>query len=334
MQANAEKLNNNFIAFPRAFLGKLKYDKDGNLINDGAEHFIPKSGKRRYLSSAEIILGAIHKINSKYDNKVKLTYELLCEETGLCSATIWRNLNDLEEDGILEFKGTSRYSIVPEFSENSYFIIYSFLLEEELNLGNKKVIKRLSKNAVLFLCEIIAFYLNEENKYKYFRSGEKRAAATLKVALSTAYGIIDELIKVGAIYRKVAHKDSAGNIMLKNGAGKSNVEYTIFKVAPKLLSRCKRIKKEAENRRKAKEEQQQTETPPPAEQPAEQSADIVTEQGEEVFIKPKKAKTAEAKNAQDTPTKNNRRRSDTIEGWLQLIAKYKTQRPPNQDNKE
>ncbi len=332
MQANAEKLNNNFITFPRVFLGKLKYDKDGNLINDGAEHFIPRSGKRRYRSSAEIILGAIDTINSKYDNKVKLTYELLHEETGLCSATIWRNLNDLEEDGILKFKGTSRYSIVPEFSENSYFIIYSFLLEE-LNLGKNKVIKKLSKNAVLLLCEIIAFYLNEENKYKYFRSGEKRAAATLKVALSTAYGIIDELIKVGAIYRKVAHKDSAGNIMLKNGAGKSNVEYTIFKVASKLLSRCKRIKKEAELRRKAKEEQEQTETPAPAEQPAEQSADIVTEQGEEIFIKTKKAKAAEARNAQDTPTKTNRRRSN-IEGWLQLIEKYKTQRPPNQDNKE
>lgn len=333
MQANAEKLNNNLIAFPRAFLGKLKYDKDGNLINDGAENFIPKSGKRRYRSSAEIILGAIHKINSKYDGKVKLTYELLHEETGLCSATIWRNLNDLEEDGILEFNGTSRYCIVPEFSKSSHFIIYSFLLEEELNLGKKNIIKKLSKNAVLLLCEIIAFYLNEGNRYKYFRSGEKRAAATLKVALSTAYGIIEELIKVGAINRKVAYKDSAGNIIIKNGAGKSNVEYTIFTVNPKLLSRCKRIKEEAERKREGKNEQKQTETPVPAEQPAEQSADIVTEQGEEIFIKPKKAKAAEAQNTQDTPTKINRRRSD-IEGWLQLIEKYNTQRPPSQDNKE
>ena len=79
---------------------------------------------------------------------------------------------------------------------------------------------------------------------------------------------------------------------------------------PKLLSRCKRIQQYyAEIRKKKKSEAEQ------ANQATEQTADIITDNGEEIFIKPKKAKAK----THNTP----RPRRSITEEWAEIIKKLK-----------
>lgn len=247
-----EQLNNNYIAFPRAFYAKPKKDKNGKPIQCEIA-FKPSSDARRYNAADILTLGAINKINVKYEGNVKLTYELLKRETGIRSnATVNNSLSKLEEDGKIKFCGTSKYEIVPEFSARSYVVIYNFLLTEKLDLGGK-VSKCLSKNAAFLASEIGSFYLNEDNKGKYFDGGEQAVATLLNVAPGTAGGIINELVKVGAVYTKIKTVDSAGNVILKPGKGNSSAAKTVLVINTELLLRCKKIKAEIERRRKAKD---------------------------------------------------------------------------------
>lgn len=319
-----EQLNNYFIAFLRAFYAKPKKDKQGKIIENAI--FKPADA-RRYKTSDGLILSAINKINSKYNDTVKnkfpvkLTYELLHEETGLCNATIWNSLNRLEKDKQIEFGGTSRYTIVPDFSARSYVVIYNFLLTEELNLGGK-ISKRLSKNAAVLLSEIIAFYLNPKNKGKYFDGGEKSVATLLNVAPGTACGIVNELIKLNAIYRNVKIEDEKGNIIIKEGKSKSSKESTIFQVNKELLLRCAKIKDEADKKRDKRYSKAQKPAP-------EQPADKTSDDGVEVIQKPKKKKAKKSSNNKST-TPTTRIRSITQE-WAPTIAKLtaRYEQPPD-----
>lgn len=294
----AEQLNINYTAFPRAFYAKPKKDKTGNPIS-GKIAFKPLSGARRYNASDILVLGGINKVNAKYDGNVKLTYELLKSETGIRSdATINDSLSKLEEDGKIKFCGTSRYKIVPTFSARSYVVIYNFLLTEELNLGGK-VSKRLSKNAALLAAEVISFYLNDDNKGEYFDGGEQAVATLLNVAPGTASGIINELVKVGAIYTKIKTVDCKGNVMLKPGKGNSSAAKTILEINTELLLRCKKIKAEIKRRRKAKDNV--------ADKPAKQKSG-------------KKASPDNKEKAPKKPKKKNLKRSVTEE-WAGTLAK-------------
>lgn len=312
--SNAAQLNNYGITcLPVPFLGKDCEDKQ-----DGAANFKPKNGKRSLLPSREITLATINRIRTNYGKLVKITYKLLNELAGIKHTTAWRSLKELETGDYIKCHGESNYTIKQEFSDNEFVVLYDFLLTEELDLG--KTVKKLSRNAVIALCNIIRFYLNEDNKYKYFTGSDKRTASFLNVAQGTANGVIKELKAVGAITSYIAHYDNKKNIILKPGKGKSKKEFTVYKVNPKLLSRCKRIQKyyadKREEKAKAAEAQRQA---------TEQAQNAATAPAPSAPEKPQKKRPV----AQTKP----RSRSVTTE-WANLFAKYHEQVRPSEPFEE
>lgn len=305
--SNAAQLNNYGITcFPVAFLGKDKEDKQ-----DGAINFKPKNGKRSLLPSRKLIMAVIDTVKTKYGKLVKITYKLLDELVGIKHTTAWRSLKELEAGEYIENHGESDYTIKPTFTDNEFIVLYNFLLTEELDLG--KIKKKLSRNTVIALCNVIGFYLNEDNKYKYFIGGDKRTASFLNVAQGTANGVIKELTAVGAITTHIAHYDSAGNIILKPGKGKSIKEFTVYKVNSNLLSRCRRIQKyyadKREEKAKAAEAQRQA-----------------TEQSQNANAAPATI-TTEKPHKKRTTTHKPRCRSVTAE-WAETLAKLSGQEEP------
>lgn len=349
--SNAKQLNIGITCMPVAFSGKAWRDK-----NDGAENFVPKNRRRSLLPSRKLVLSVIGNIrSSQYGDLVKLTYKLFENQANVKHTTVWRSLKELEAEGLIECHGESNYTIKAKYTDKEYIVIYNFLLNEVLDLGGK-VAKQLSRNAVIYLCHLIGFYLNPDNKFKYFQGGDKRAASFLNVAQGTANGVIHELIDVKAIYSHAAKKVKQGKdevlIKVKNKQkGKSKAEFTIYEVNSKLLSHCKRIQQYYADKRKKKVEEAE-EAAKQAKQAAEQPADVVTDNGEEIFIQSKKTKktrayTAQARQRQqdyeilkslyeeddDLPTLNKRRRS-IIEEWAGTLEKLNAQRPPtDEDNK-
>lgn len=237
--SKAQKLNNGYSAMPVAFLGK-------------GENTAFRHEDKRQSASRLITLAYINKANNAFEGR-KLPYSSFKDELHQSRVTVWQNLKALRKDGIIARQGQSDYIICPTFSSKSYIIIYNFLLNEELKLGGK-VDKRLSSNAVILLCNIISFYLNPKNKGKYYIGGIKRCASFLNVAQSTAWYVIDELIKVGAIYRKGFMKDCAGNEVIFDGKGAHRECQTVYEVNSDILKRCKAINKDHMDRRKAKQQ--------------------------------------------------------------------------------
>ncbi|MCM1296329.1 MAG: hypothetical protein NC311_12390 [Muribaculaceae bacterium] len=310
--STAEKLNNYGISFlPAPFHAKNREEDKEN----GAIYFKPKNGKRSLLSSRKLTLVVIDKIKTKFGGLVKITYKLLDELAGIKHTTAWRSLKELEADGFIENHGESDYTIKPAFSGDEFTVLYEFLLTEELDLG--KIKKRLSRNAVIELCNIIQFYLNEDNKYKYFIGGDKRVASFLNVAQGTANGIVKELEAVGTITSFIAHYDSAGNIILKPGKGKSVKEFTVYKVNPKLLSRCKRIQKYYSDMREAKAK-------------AAEAQRQANEQAQKADATPATSADKKPRKKRVTAPKTK----SIIEEWAPTIAKLCGQTEPNDPFKE
>lgn len=234
----------NCIVVPRAFYGKEKNKAQGS------ESFRTVSGGR-LLASKIMTLGYMHTKKLRYwEDKDKFEYGELEAELHFCKSTIAKDLYELREyDKIVEHTHKSHYKIIPEYkTKDAGFVpVYSFLLEGPLDCGG--VVKKLSFNAVLLLCEVIAFYLDPDNKYKYFIGGVHKSATLINVPESTAQGLIDELTAVKAITTYSLTYDSGNNEMLNPGRGKNRNNLTVFKVEPKLLSKCKRIQKESLKRK-------------------------------------------------------------------------------------
>lgn len=231
----AKKFNINVLNVSQAFFGKARDKKYGS------ENFVTKDGKR--ISSAEIFaLSLFHTHEIMYGNVGLMPYSALTEALSYSRPTVCKSLKKLVGGKRIEKVGQSKYELVSRFSAKKTLTVYQFLLEEELELGGLK--RRLTKNEALYLSILISFYLNPDNKGKYFVGGVRRAASTLNVAESTISYVIDKLIKSKAIFRKSMTKDSAGNVIISNGKGTSSREQTVYEVNDKLLSRCRAIEKE------------------------------------------------------------------------------------------
>ena len=233
--SKAQKLNNGYSAMPVAFLGK-------------GENVAFRHGDKRQSASRLITLAHINRAQCAFEGR-KLPYSDFTDELHQSRVTVWQNLKTLRHDGIIARHGQSEYIICPTFSAKSYILIYNFLLNEELKLGGK-VDKRLSGNAVILLCNMISFYLNPKNKGKHYIGGIRRCASFLNVAQSTAWYVIDELMRVGAIYRKAMTKDSAGNVIIYDGKGAHRECQTVYEVNSDILKRCKGISKDRMAKRK------------------------------------------------------------------------------------
>lgn len=242
--------NNNFIIFPEAFL--MKNSEESCAV------------KMRPKTSRLLTLGYINQVQTIYKNgNAKILYNTFCDNLGISKPTVCSSIKSLINAKLIERSSQSHYKVVDDVTidlhgqadtaNKQYITIYSFLLNEVLDF-NRKTAKKLSLNAVLYLCNIIKHYSNKKRKQKYYVGGINRAATFLNVPRSTAQAVIAELHDVGAIFFKheVSHENA--KTTLENGYGVNGYTPTIYVVNDKILKRCAEIQKEAEKRRKAKEE--------------------------------------------------------------------------------
>lgn len=235
--AYAVKLNQRVSYIPRDFFGKNSKDKAGA--------FTTPLGTR-FTASKILSLGLIHTESVMYGSLNRMPYSAFMQELSFARGTTARNLRELVEDGFLKRPHQSKYEILPVFSAANAVPVYHFLLNEKMNLGGK--IKRLSYNAVLYLCEIINFELTPKEKrknknQKYFVGGCSNAAKATNTPPGTACGIIQELIDTKAMFRLQAVYDAKGNQIVSEGKGNSAVTKTVYKVNGKILRRCRAVQK-------------------------------------------------------------------------------------------
>lgn len=234
--ATAKKLNMKSLAVPRAFFGKERHRSYGSAA------FVPKNGGKRFTASKILHLGLMHTQAVMFGSLNTMPYSAFTDELYCSCPTVCRNLQELGDDDVIKKIRKSKYEIIAEYSGNETVTVYSYLLEEKLELGGK--VKKLSKNAVLYLSEAIASILKGNHGGKYFVGGNKRVSSLLNVSPSTAWYIINELIATKAIFRKSLHYDEAGNAVIKNGKGKSSKKITVYEVNDEILRRCRAIEKE------------------------------------------------------------------------------------------
>ena len=274
--AKAAKLNMGYMYLPTAMLAKVPQpkssatvsDSDARIIADifgheqntenvavtdtGAEHFIPKNGKKRYSGNCVLLTGIINKIRSTFGSRIKITHKLLEDEANISHVTVNHALKLLRDDDVLERKGgVSDYYINSdiEFSEKDYITIYSFL-SEEINFGG--VVKKLTVNAALYLCFMLRHYYNVKEKAAeagrnnikpeeaYFLGGKQRVASTLNIPESTANDVIWELLNTKCIHRYAL--DENGNIC--KGKGNSRSKETVYVLRSKVIRACNKVRTE------------------------------------------------------------------------------------------
>lgn len=235
----AVKFNNDFAIFPRTLYGKSK--KASFSTHDG----------KRLSASKLMLLSYINTENARFGRLNSIRYDDFTNALGLARSTVSSGIKTLRAGKILDKTSRrSKYEIMPTLSGKSYVVIYSFLMTEELRLGGLQ--KKLTKNAVLYLSEIIAFYLNSANKGKYFVGGINRCAKTINVPTSTAYSVIDELLQTKAVYCKRKRLDSAGNVMLESGKGINGNITTVYILNTDILRRVKKIEAARKNEKNVK----------------------------------------------------------------------------------
>ncbi|MGN0804059.1 MAG: hypothetical protein ACI4MS_01620 [Candidatus Coproplasma sp.] len=237
------RVNNNYIFFPEDYLMK---SRKGNCIE-----------KMRPQASRLLTLGLINHVQTVYNNdNAKILYKNFSDNLGFSKPTVCSALKSLINGGLIERTSQSHYNVsndlnvdVTQGTAQKYITIYSFLLTEVMDFG-KKTAKKLSPNAVLFLCNLVKHYSNKKRKQKYYVGGIRRVASFLNIPISTAQSVVKELHDVGAIFYK--HEE---NTKLLDGFGENGYTPTIYVVNDKLLKRCAEVQKDANKRRRANEEQ-------------------------------------------------------------------------------
>lgn len=245
-EATAKKLNMNSLSVPWAFFGKKRHERNGS------GNFIPKNGGRRLSSAAIAELSLIHTETVMFGNLNLMPYSAFTSELHKSRPTVCRGLKEIIQNEIVERPRQSKYTINAEYSDEYTLTVYSFLYEEEFDLGG--VVRKLTLNEAYYASLIIAFYLNPKNKGEYFVGGRKRASSAINVAESTAAYVADRLIDTKIIFRNAMKKDSAGNYIISDGKGNSKNELTVYKVNPEILKRCRKIEAEKEKARAEREQ--------------------------------------------------------------------------------
>lgn len=243
----SEQLNTCYIDVPRAYFAKV--DKHAKY---GAGNFVP-AGAPRLSANSIAMLAFINARHAMYDDADRISYADFSSALGLCGGAVCHNLRSLKEQGFISQKAQSVYAIERTFSSREKVRVYSSLLNDMLDLGG--VVKKLTKNAVMLLSEIIAHRLRGGNNPKPFIGGVRRVAKLLNVPLSTAHDVISELAATKAIYIKCVSEDTAGNSIVAPGFGNSKARRTGYELNGELLRKIKKIESALEERaevRKAK----------------------------------------------------------------------------------
>ncbi len=229
LEAKALQLNNRFSLMPEVFLGK-----------DGGELF-KKDGKRR-TASALLCAGVLYTRADVLGDGCTTSYSDLETELHYARATIARDIAEDKCAGIINRYGQSKYTAGYSVDKKHSLLIYHFLRSETFN-GI-----RLTGNDVMFVCNVIRHYLNDERKQKYFIGGEKRIASFLNVALSTAHGVAKRLLKSGVMHRFILIDDK-----LSEGKGINLTYPSVYVIDNEILKRVKTIRKQINKQQADKE---------------------------------------------------------------------------------
>ena len=314
--ATAKQFNNRVSYVSRTYLGKPNK-------KDGSEKFTTSSGKR-FTGSKIIMLGLICTEAVMFGSLNKMPYDSFMSEINAARGTICRNLKELGEDDIIEHPAQSKYKIKADFSHKNNIPVYHFLLTEPIELDGG-IKKRLSYNAVLYLCEMINFYLmplEERNYQKWYIGGFHRAAKAINVPDSTACGVIDELIDTKAIYSKELSKDSAGNDMVKPGKGKHCKILTAYEVNSEILSRCRKIQKEMQELKEVKVLYTYGKVPEPKKSTARPAPATHNQKHDKYALAEQKFQKLEVTFASDETYKNIKQRYVQLKSiWLDKFIK-------------
>ncbi len=228
-EATEKQLNNRFSVLPPEFFGK-----------DGSARFQKSDGKR--LNSSTMLTGALLATRENVlGNGCKTSYTDINNELGYARATTARNVAQLTCSGIFSRFGQSQYTAVYSLDTNHGLQIYHFLCKETFN-GVK-----LSDNDVILLCNVIRFYLRDEDErgQKYYIGGASRVSSFLNCAESTACEVVNRLLKAGVMQRFVLIDGK-----LLQGKGINESYQTVYVVNEDILKRVKKIRKEI-NKQKA-----------------------------------------------------------------------------------
>lgn len=318
MSEAAEKLNTRVSYVSRTYLGKP--DK-----KDGSEKFVTPSGKR-FTGSKIIALGLISTETIMFGSLHKMPYSSFMSELKEARGTINRNFKELIDDDIIERPAQSKYKIKADFSRKNNIPVYHFLLSEQIEL-DKGIKKRLSYNAVLYLCEMIRFYLTplkERNYQKWYIGGSRRAAKTINAPESTACGVIAELIGTKAIYSKSLSKDSSGNVMVKPGKGKHCNVLTAYEVNSEILRQCRKIQKEMQELKEIKALYTGGNVPEPKKPAAQATPDKHNQKYDKYKLAEQQFQKLEASFASDETYQDLKQRYVHIKSlWLDTLLKIK-----------
>lgn len=228
-EAKALQLNNRFSLMPEAFLGK-----------DGGKLF-KKDGKRRTASTL-LCAGVLYTRADVLGDGCTTSYSDLEAELHYARATIARAVAENKRAGIVNRYGQSKYTAGYSVDKKHGLTIYHFLRDEKFNRI------RLTGNDVIFACNVIRHYLNDEREQKYFIGGEIRIASFLNVALSTAHGVAKRLLKSGVMHRFILI-----NGKLSEGKGINGTYPTVYIIDDEILKRVKQIRKQINKQRADKE---------------------------------------------------------------------------------
>ncbi|MDE7181506.1 MAG: hypothetical protein K2O41_00555 [Clostridia bacterium] len=219
MSEAAEKLNIKFSVISDELFGK----SDTRFLKNGKRFTATKILSAGFLCTRAAVLGS----------GCTTSYSDFEQEFGFARSTIARNVDELTSGGTVKRCGQSKYETGYTMDMKHGVPVYHFLFSETFN-GEK-----LTDNGVLYLSILIRHYTNDNREQKYFIGGEKRAAKTLNVPQSTAFGIVRGLMKAGVIHRFVLHDNT-----LSAGVGINNDYKTVYVVDDKILNKVKAIRKE------------------------------------------------------------------------------------------
>lgn len=192
--------------------------------------FTGKDKRFRDLSNAcQFLLACIWTMNKAFKGPAKLTYEYFVQKFGMSKETVSRSLDTLEERGIIERMGGSRYRVLLKFYTKDYIIIDDYLHKQLWKVDG--VLKRLARSRI----KTLAFLERENMNPKtngIFDSSQARIGVAIGLPKSTAGDSVRELVLAGLIALQKA--DEHAKEAYKRGL-------TRFTVRPELLQvkRCK-----------------------------------------------------------------------------------------------
>lgn len=169
--------------------------KDGQVINPSFAF----EDRKRLSSSMLLMLADIREGSAGRARPKLMKHQYFMDKFGLCKKTVMKNLAELEDRGLIEKCGRSRYRVIVNNLSKSYILIEDFYFGQKWQIG--EVAKRLTFSAVIAIEYIISMYLFMKEQGKPFVRSQKKLAAGLNFAPSTMGDALKELVDAKLLKR-------------------------------------------------------------------------------------------------------------------------------------